>query len=219
MLVDANATIHICVQLCCSWFRFCHAIDLVFPDIQVVILLVQPLCSCEHHLFGAKRKKTACVLMLPQQYANPTIHYIRSPYHSWIRPQPHLLHRHHPPACPQALPWLPRVVLQSNLHAFSLFVLACSDSGPSAVQNVWRLLSVSVSMRRLCDDGFSASYLCVGAVQYKNTTQYHHGLELSVTKWDHDERDLKLYNIPHGDTYWLHCDIPAEPHVNIMKEK
>lgn len=39
-------------------------------------------------------------------------------------------------------------------------------------------------------------YLCVGSVKNKDATQYHHCFEFVVTKWDHDERDLELYDVP-----------------------
>ncbi len=69
---------------------------------------------------------------------------VRFLYRIWSQPQLRQLRqlrRLRQPACHQALPWLSRVILQINLHAFSEFLLACSDLVPSAVQNVSRLLS------------------------------------------------------------------------------
>lgn len=59
-------------------------------------------------------------------------------------------------------------------------------------------------------------YLCVGAVQYKNATQYHRDLEFIVAKRNHDERNLKLNNIPNRYTCRLYCDIPGNPCVRSM---
>jgi hypothetical protein len=52
-------------------------------------------------------------------------------------------------------------------------------------------------------------YLCEGAVQHKNATQYHRDLELVFAKGDHDERYLKLDDVPHRYARWPYCDVPA----------
>jgi hypothetical protein len=64
-------------------------------------------------------------------------------------------------------------------------------------------------VRCYLDGEVSVCYLCVSAVQYKNATDYHRDLELAVTKRDHDERDLKLHDIPNGYACRLNCDVSA----------
>ena len=51
------------------------------------------------------------------------------------------------------------------------------------------------------------SYLCVGAIQYEDATQYHRRFEVVVAKGNHNERDLELHKIPNAYTRWLNADI------------
>ena len=51
------------------------------------------------------------------------------------------------------------------------------------------------------------SYLCVGAIQYEDATQYHRHFEVVVAKGNHNERDLELHKIPNAYTHWLNADI------------
>ena len=54
------------------------------------------------------------------------------------------------------------------------------------------------------------SDLCICAIQYEDTAQYHRRFEVAVTKGNHNEGDLKLDEIPNAYASGLDADISVE---------